>query len=313
MRLLSLCLMLLAFAFPATAAPSSPEAFSDWFIKQDFEGQEYYQWAAILNALTDGIDRSRDPRLEIQTPVSVAILTGSKFHDSSSCAGLRNASRILTLDLVEAVERGFTPCSECNTSLDVSVVDSDAVLSYWEVAEEYLANTGIYVSTWLSRDLFFGFANSYDFDDVYFKDQTSLEDALLGTEPESYLHCSYSPSTSTFDFLSHYYTAPLESVFVRTDSGSFSPAFYDTSYPSIASHHVVFSFDQLYDVLNSSSTVFEFVTNQGTETIDVNLETAPLLYMTALLLYDCALYSDMLSPYYLNSDMLDNMKASIKK
>ena len=106
-------MLFVTIAAPAAAAPSDPEAFADWFVAQDFEGQEYYQWAAILNALTDGIDRSREARTDIKTPVYVAILTGTVYHNQD-CTALKNSSRILELDLLEAQERGFEACSKCN-------------------------------------------------------------------------------------------------------------------------------------------------------------------------------------------------------
>lgn len=113
MKRLILFLLLIILSVPAIAAPDDPEAFSDWFIAQGFEGQEYYQWASILNALTDGIDRSRDARIDIETPVYVAILTGTVYHNED-CASLKKASRVLELDLVEAQERGFEACSRCD-------------------------------------------------------------------------------------------------------------------------------------------------------------------------------------------------------
>lgn len=114
MKRLFLILSLLSLlTSPAVAAPDTPEEFSDWFVAQEFDGQNYHQWAAILNALTDGIDRSREARMEIKTPVSVAILTGTVYHNKD-CASLSKASRVLVLDLAEAQERGFEACSRCD-------------------------------------------------------------------------------------------------------------------------------------------------------------------------------------------------------
>ena len=47
-------LLLLTLFVPAIAAPDTPEEFSNWFIQQDFPKNEYYQWAAIFEALIDG-------------------------------------------------------------------------------------------------------------------------------------------------------------------------------------------------------------------------------------------------------------------
>lgn len=112
MKKILVFLLLIALAVPAVAAPSDPEAFADWFVAQGFEGREYYQWAAILDALTDGIDRSREAHQEIKTPVFVAILTGTVYHNQD-CTALKNSSRILELDLLEAQERGFEACKKC--------------------------------------------------------------------------------------------------------------------------------------------------------------------------------------------------------
>lgn len=111
-RILLLLLVVLILAVPAAAAPDDPVAFADWFVDQGFEGQAYHQWAAILDALTDGIDRSREARMPIETPVYVAILTGTVYH-KADCPALKRASRILELDLAEAQERGFEPCERC--------------------------------------------------------------------------------------------------------------------------------------------------------------------------------------------------------
>ena len=100
-------------ATPAVAAPDDPEVFADWFLQQDFQGQEYSQWAAIFEALTDGIDRSREARSPIVEPVYVAIISGAKYHTTESCSALRNSPKVLELDLTEAQERGFEPCSRC--------------------------------------------------------------------------------------------------------------------------------------------------------------------------------------------------------
>lgn len=110
---IAIFLCLLALAVPAAAAPDEPEAFADWFIQQGFTGQEYYQWAAVLQSLTDGIDRSREAQSPIVKPVYVAILTGDKYHSTESCSYLKRASRVLDLDLAEAQERGFEACSRC--------------------------------------------------------------------------------------------------------------------------------------------------------------------------------------------------------
>lgn len=112
MKRLFLFFLLFMLAVPAIAAPDNPEEFSDWFIAQGFDGQAYHQWAAILNALVDGLDRSREARLEIQSPVYVAILTGTVYH-TENCASLKRASRVLEMDMLEAQERGFNACSRC--------------------------------------------------------------------------------------------------------------------------------------------------------------------------------------------------------
>ena len=112
MKKLILLFLLCMLASPAAAAPDDPEAFSDWFVAQESKAQDYHQWAAILNALTDGIDRSREAKQEIKTPVYVAILTGTVYHNES-CSSLSRASRVLELDLLEAQERGFGACSRC--------------------------------------------------------------------------------------------------------------------------------------------------------------------------------------------------------
>lgn len=100
-------------AVPAEAAPDDPEAFSEWFVQQNFQGQEYHQWAAVLASLIDGIDRSREAHLPIVEPVYVAIITGDKYHSTESCSALKRASRVLELDLTEAQKRGFEACSRC--------------------------------------------------------------------------------------------------------------------------------------------------------------------------------------------------------
>ena len=105
--------MLMALAVPAAAAPDDPEAFSDWFVQQNFQGQEYHQWAAVLSSLVDGIDRSREAHLPIVEPVYVAIISGAKYHTTQSCSALKNASKVLELDITEAQERGFEKCSRC--------------------------------------------------------------------------------------------------------------------------------------------------------------------------------------------------------
>ena len=105
-------MVFLLIATPAVAAPESPEEFADWFIEQGFEGQEYYEWAAVFGALTDGINRSREPIMEIKDPVYVAIRTGTRYHNEN-CTALKNASKVLTLDKVEATERGFEACKNC--------------------------------------------------------------------------------------------------------------------------------------------------------------------------------------------------------
>lgn len=112
MKKATILLLMFMLAAPALAAPNTPEEFSDWFVAQEFEGQDYHQWAAILNALTDGIDRSRETRMKIKVPVYVAILTGTVYHNDS-CTSLKKASRVLELDLAEAQERGFEACSRC--------------------------------------------------------------------------------------------------------------------------------------------------------------------------------------------------------
>lgn len=111
-RILLPLFVILILAVPAVAAPDDPVAFADWFVVQGFEGQTYHQWAAILDALTDGIDRSREPRMAIKTPVYVAILTGTVYH-REDCPALKRASRVLELDLAEAQERGFEACERC--------------------------------------------------------------------------------------------------------------------------------------------------------------------------------------------------------
>lgn len=113
MKKLFVFLLLILLAAPACAAPDDPEAFAEWFIRQNFEGQEYYEWAAIFNALTDGIDRSREVRDPVKSPVYVAILSGTKYHTKESCSALKNASTVLKMDKAEAMERGFEKCGKC--------------------------------------------------------------------------------------------------------------------------------------------------------------------------------------------------------
>ena len=109
-----MCLLLLALLWvPAAAAPDDPVAFAEWFVEQDFQGAEYHQWAAVLAALIDGIDRSREAKLPIEQPVYTAILSGTKYHTNEACSALRNASKILTMDIKEAKGRGFEACSRC--------------------------------------------------------------------------------------------------------------------------------------------------------------------------------------------------------
>ena len=106
-------MVFLLLAAPAAAAPESPDEFADWFIEQGFEGQDYYKWAAVFGALTDGINRSREPVMEIKDPVYVAIRTGTKYH-KQDCSSLKNSSLVLTLDKDEALQRGFEACKKCN-------------------------------------------------------------------------------------------------------------------------------------------------------------------------------------------------------
>lgn len=100
-------------AAPAVAAPEDPEGFSDWFVEQNFQGQEYHQWAAVLASLIDGIDRSREAHCPIVEPVYVAIISGVKYHTAESCSALKRASKVLKLDIEEAQERGFEACGRC--------------------------------------------------------------------------------------------------------------------------------------------------------------------------------------------------------
>lgn len=113
MKKVILIILLLALSAPAAAAPEEPSAFAEWFVAQGFEGQEYYEWAAIFRALTDGIDRTRTAHGEVVNPVYVAILSGTKYHVTESCSALKNASTVLELDEAEAVERGFEKCGRC--------------------------------------------------------------------------------------------------------------------------------------------------------------------------------------------------------
>ena len=109
-----MCLLLLALLWvPAAAAPDDPVAFAEWFVEQDFQGAEYHQWTAVLAALIDGIDRSRETKLPIEQPVYTAILSGTKYHTSEACSALKNASKILMMDIEEAKGRGFEACSRC--------------------------------------------------------------------------------------------------------------------------------------------------------------------------------------------------------
>lgn len=106
-------LLLMVLAVPAGAAPDDPEAFADWFVQQNFQGQEYYQWVAVLQSLTDGIDLSREAHSPIVEPVYVAIISGDKYHSTESCTALKRASKVLELDIAEARERGFEACGKC--------------------------------------------------------------------------------------------------------------------------------------------------------------------------------------------------------
>ena len=109
-------LLLMVFSVStALAAPETPEAFADWFVEQGFDGRDYYAWKAVFNALTDGIDRSREASMPVEHPVFVAILTGTKYHSDESCPSFGNADRVLTLDVEEAKERGFEACKRCTT------------------------------------------------------------------------------------------------------------------------------------------------------------------------------------------------------
>lgn len=110
--IVTLIAFLLAAA-PAIAAPETPSEFADWFIEQGFEGQEYYEWVAVLDALVDGIDRSREPAMEVNDPVYVAIRTGTKYH-KQGCSSLKTSTKVLELDRAEALERGFEACSRCS-------------------------------------------------------------------------------------------------------------------------------------------------------------------------------------------------------
>lgn len=105
-------MVFLLMATPAVAAPESPEEFADWFIEQGFEGQDYHKWAAVFGALTDGINRSRKPIMEVEDPVYVAIRTGTKYH-KQDCSLLKNSSLVMELDKAEALQRGFEACKIC--------------------------------------------------------------------------------------------------------------------------------------------------------------------------------------------------------
>ena len=114
-RLKKLVPLLLFIAIPTNtaAAPNDPEEFSNWFIKQGFQGEEYYQWAAVFEALIDGKDRSREIHYPVVESVYVAIITGDKYHTTEKCYTLLNSSFILEMDISEAQERGFEKCSRC--------------------------------------------------------------------------------------------------------------------------------------------------------------------------------------------------------
>ena len=112
-RYIAAFLLLIMLAAPAAAAPDDPEAFADWFVQQNFEGQELHVWNAVLASLIDGIDRSREAHLPIVEPVHVAIISGVKYHTTKSCSALKNASKVLTMDIGEAEGRGFEACSRC--------------------------------------------------------------------------------------------------------------------------------------------------------------------------------------------------------
>lgn len=112
-RILLFLLLLLLVVPGALAAPDDPEAFADWFVAQGFEGQEYHQWAAVLASLIDGIDRSREVCYPVEDPVYVAIISGVKYHVQEECMALKQASKVLEMDVIEAQERGFELCRKC--------------------------------------------------------------------------------------------------------------------------------------------------------------------------------------------------------
>lgn len=106
--------VLIAISAQAETVSQQAEAFADWFVAQQFEGHDYYIWKSVFDALTDGIDRSREAKMKIETPVYVAILTGTKYHTTESCSAFKNATRVLEMDEAEAAERGFKECTKCN-------------------------------------------------------------------------------------------------------------------------------------------------------------------------------------------------------
>jgi len=87
--------------------------FGYWFLSEEWTAQELHAWAAVFNALMDGRDRYPWARHTVETPVFIAPITGTVYHNQD-CTALKNSSYTLELDLLEAQERGFEACSRCN-------------------------------------------------------------------------------------------------------------------------------------------------------------------------------------------------------
>lgn len=299
-------LLLIALAAPAAAAPNDPEAFADWFVQQGFEGQEYYQWEAVLSSLIDGIDRSREAKSPIKNPVFVAIITGKKYHSTSGCSGLNNASNILILDIYEAKERGFEACSQCVKDYSVDI-DADAANDYFDLFDDFCWLYGIKASFGLSKEpcLLASNFHSYNKGSSY----VYLKDALCGIAPKSALRIAYLPDTDTYWIETGYYTDNLISVELYVNDQEYIvPCETSNDTNVFCRNKIILTSKQVSEILSSDTCSFVFNKKHGQSSITLRPETAQYLYTVLSGIYDCSFYSDRNSYSYLQSEYLNSIK-----
>lgn len=90
-------------------------AFGYWFLNQEWTANDIYAWKSVFNSLFDDIDRTDiEYKEEFNYPVYVAIVTGTVFHNTEDCSKLSSAYIVETLELEDAIQRGFKPCKTCS-------------------------------------------------------------------------------------------------------------------------------------------------------------------------------------------------------